>query len=520
MRGTLPFLPRQGSSSNSHLLVAQHCARRGSRVPRVSPGGDCRVEAALRLSSRGRGPALSAALPFAFVGTTTSSSSSSAKFSTSTRTNSAVDPLLDAYSNTVCSVVDHVGPSVVSVGTMKLLPSANQQSPQTGGGYPPGAQPQGGQGSGFVLSKEGLILTNHHVVNNATSLSVTFTTDESYRAEVVGSDAATDIALLRISKPGVVLPGEPLMLASVGARMRSDSGQSTSSASAASSNYSGTATATATSSSSPPPSYVRVGQLCVAIGNPLGFAASVSAGVISALGRTLRSQSGRLIDNVLQTDVAINPGNSGGPLVDSGGEVLGMNTAIIQGAQGIAFAVPSATLEWVVGELLTKGKVRRGYIGVAGFGRPIDAVLQRRLKLRTNSLFQVVGIDPEGPAKKAGVIPGDFIVAVDGEGIGNMDDLFRILSRDGARGASGSTSKTIELMLIRGSPHYEVLKKKLEVDYVGNSEGSGEAGRRRLLAPGGGLFGGGGGGPSPREMSSGSPAAGTSDDVGSPWGVW
>eukprot|EP00392_Amoebophrya_sp_AT5.2_P011796 g11886.t1 len=391
--------------------------------------------------------------------------------------------------NSVCSVVDHVGPSVVSVGTMKLLPSAQQQSPQTGGGYQ-GAQPQGGQGSGFVLSKEGLILTNHHVVNNATSLSVTFTTDETYRAEVVGSDAATDIALLRISKPGVVLPGEPLMLASVGARMRSDSGQSTS-ASAASSNYSGTATGTATAtSSSPPPSYVRVGQLCVAIGNPLGFAASVSAGVISALGRTLRSQSGRLIDNVLQTDVAINPGNSGGPLVDSGGEVLGMNTAIIQGAQGIAFAVPSATLEWVVGELLTKGKVRRGYIGVAGFGRPIDAVLQRRLKLRTNSLFQVVGIDPEGPAKKAGVIPGDFIVAVDGEGIGNMDDLFRILSRDGARGASGSTSKTIELMLIRGSPHYEVLKKKLEVDYVGNSEGSGEAGRRRLLAPGAEAAGG------------------------------
>lgn len=173
---------------------------------------------------------------------------------------------------------------------------------------------------------------------------------------------------------------------------------------------------------------LRVGQLVVAIGNPLGYASSVSAGVISALGRSLRSQSGRLVDNVIQTDAAINPGNSGGPLVTSAGEAIGMNTAIISGTQGLAFAVPSNTITFVVSQILRHGRVKRAYFGIVGGARPVARKLQHELGLKLPTVVQVVGLDPGGPAKRAGIMPEDLLVAVDRQPIGSMDDLYRVLS--------------------------------------------------------------------------------------------
>ncbi|CAD7953859.1 unnamed protein product [Amoebophrya sp. A25] len=402
---------------------------------------------------------------------------------------------MDAYSRTVCRVVETVGPSVVAIGARH-------------------ADQRAGQGSGFVFSKEGLILTNHHVIKDANELFVTFTTDESYKCDVVGSDPSTDVALLRISKTNVRnLPGEPLRMLGQDRRNNNTSTrtETTSPSTKNTSSTTTTSSTTASSSSNSPSSPstassisdgVRVGQLAIAIGNPLGFAASVSAGVISALGRSLRSQSGRLIDNVIQTDVAINPGNSGGPLVNSSGEVLGMNTAIIQGAQGIAFAVPSSTILWVVSQLLTRGRVVRGYLGVAGFGRPVDPRLQRRLKLKTATIFQVAGVDPNGPAAKAGVGAGDFVVAVDGEPVGNIDDLFRIIS-------TAPQGKAVSLMLIRGT---EVLRKEVLVDY---SKDASSPKTPLLLLPGSSsLHGGGGGGPFGKPGAS--PTSSSQSQDGSP----
>lgn len=274
---------------------------------------------------------------------------------------------LDAYSRVVTNVVETVGPAVVAIRHRDGL----------------------GQGSGFIFSSDGYILTNDHVLGTeGAAVSVSLTDDTVLPAEVVGRDPPTDVGVLRIPARGRSLPAVSL----------------------------GNSTA------------LKVGQLVVAIGNPLGYASSVSAGVVSAVGRSLRSQSGRLVDNIIQTDTAINPGNSGGPLVNSNCEAVGMNTAIVAGTKGLAFAIPSNTIAFVVSQILQYGHVKRGYFGIYGGVRPVHRALQQRLGLKLPTVVQVAGLDPEGPARRAGLVPGDLVVAADGEPIGSMDDLYRILS--------------------------------------------------------------------------------------------
>lgn len=274
---------------------------------------------------------------------------------------------LDAYSKAVTGVVDTAGVAVVSV--------KHRDGPVLG--------------SGFILSQDGYICTNDHVIGESgAAMFVTLTDDTTLPAEVIGRDPPTDIGVLRVPAIGRSLPSVKL----------GDSSQ------------------------------LRVGRLVVAIGNPLGYASSVTAGVVSAVGRALRSQSGRLIDNVIQTDAAINPGNSGGPLVTATGEAVGMNTAIIAGTQGLAFAVPSNTISWVVSQILQHGRVIRGYFGIQGVTRPINRALQQRLGLKSSTVVQVVGVDPVGPARRAGMLPADLMIAADGEEIGSMDDLYRFIS--------------------------------------------------------------------------------------------
>ncbi len=282
------------------------------------------------------------------------------------------EDLLDAYSRAVVGVVDKVGPAVISIGVRKRT-----RSPRYG---------QEGAGSGVIIAPDGFVLTNHHVVEGAEDVQVRLTDGRSFSAHLVGSDPATDLAVVRAEASN--LP-------------TADLGDSDS---------------------------LRVGQLVIAIGNPLGFQSTVSTGVISALGRALRSQSGRLIENVIQTDVPLNPGNSGGPLVDSRGRVIGINTAMIFMAQGISFAVPVNTVKWVVGELVTRGKVRRAYLGIAGQVRPISRRIQRHLELQAATAVEVVSVEEEGPAHRAGVREGDLMLSVNGKSVGSVDDIHRLLT--------------------------------------------------------------------------------------------
>lgn len=282
------------------------------------------------------------------------------------------EDLLDAYSRAVVGVVDKVGPAVISIGVRKRT-----RSPRYG---------QEGAGSGVIIAPDGFVLTNHHVVEGAEDIQVRLTDGRGFSAHLVGSDPATDLAVVRAEASN--LP-------------TADLGDSDS---------------------------LRVGQLVIAIGNPLGFQSTVSTGVISALGRALRSQSGRLIENVIQTDVPLNPGNSGGPLVDSRGRVIGINTAMIFMAQGISFAVPVNTVKWVVGELVTRGKVRRAYLGIAGQVRPISRRIQRHLELQAATAVEVVSVEEEGPAHRAGVREGDLMLSVNGKSVGSVDDIHRLLT--------------------------------------------------------------------------------------------
>ena len=285
------------------------------------------------------------------------------------------DALLDAYSRAVVNVVKKVGPAVVAIGIQKT------QGQRTRDGENDGA------GSGMIIAPDGFVLTNDHVVENTRSVDVSLTDGHSYRAEIVGSDPATDLAVVRVSASG--LPSVEL-------------GDSDS---------------------------LSVGQLAIAIGNPLGFQSTVSAGVVSAVGRALRSRSGRLIENVIQTDVALNPGNSGGPLVDSRGRVVGINTAMIFMAQGISFSIPINTAKWVVGELVMHGKVRRAFLGVAVQGRPISRRLQRVLGRELSALVEVVSVEEAGPAHKAGLLVGDFLLSAGDVPIETVDDLHRFLAK-------------------------------------------------------------------------------------------
>src|SRR5579864_1243144 len=279
---------------------------------------------------------------------------------------------LDAYSRAVVGAVERVGPAVISVGMARKAPEQLQRR---------GLSELHGAGSGLVITPDGFVLTNSHVVKNADRIDVGFGDGRSMPAAVVGSDPHSDLAVLRVPQTG--LPAAQL----------ADSSQ------------------------------LRVGQLVIALGNPLGFQATVTAGVVSALGRTLRTETGRLIEGIIQTDAALNPGNSGGPLVDFRGEVVGINTAIIAGSQGICFAIPANTAKWVVTQLITTGVVRRAYLGVVLQMASMDRRTADRLNLNASSAALVTEVQADSAAAKAGVRSGDLIVQAAGQTIISPDDL-------------------------------------------------------------------------------------------------
>ena len=274
--------------------------------------------------------------------------------------------LLDAYSTAVVEAVEAVAPAVAH-----LQVAFGRRS---------------GSGSGFAFTPDGLMLTNSHVVHGARRLVATFADGMSREADLLGEDPDTDIAVIRLG--GAALPA---------ARLGSSRG-------------------------------LRVGQLAIAIGNPFGFQHTVTTGVVSALGRSLRAQSGRLIDDVLQTDAALNPGNSGGPLVDSSGTVIGVNTAIIPGAQGICFATAIDTVKAVVVQLLRHGRVRRGYLGLAGATVPLARRLARHFALDNERAVRIESVEKSAPAAKAGIEAGDLIVRFAGQPVNGIDDLHRLLT--------------------------------------------------------------------------------------------
>ena len=279
--------------------------------------------------------------------------------------------VLDEYSRTVVSAVDRVAPAVANIEIQQRSKSHQRQI--------------GGTGSGFVITPDGFILTNSHVVHGATRIIVNLSDGHDYSAQLIGDDPETDLAVIRIDAPHLVY-----------VRLADSEG-------------------------------LRVGQIAIAIGNPLGFQASVTSGVISALGRSMYSQSGRLIDNVIQTDAALNPGNSGGPLVNSAGEVIGVNTAMIRPAQGICFAIASNTAKLVAGWLIRDGRIRRSYIGVAGQNVPLHRRVIRFYNLPLETGVLVVSVEKDSPAQVAGLREGDIIVAFNTAPIGTVHDLHKML---------------------------------------------------------------------------------------------
>lgn len=281
--------------------------------------------------------------------------------------------LLDAYSRAVTTVVEAVGPAVVGI-------SVGREAGNRDGVEPLGA------GSGILLAPDGYVLTNHHVVREAGLVRLTLMDGSSLGAVPVGSDPPNDLAVVRAD-------GSGLPYAALG-----DSAA------------------------------LKVGQLVIAIGNPLGFQSSVSTGVVGATGRGMRGNDGRLIENVIQHTAPLNPGNSGGPLVDSRGRVVGINTAIIAAAQGLGFAVPSNTARHVVSQILAHGRVRRGYLGIGGRQRPLTRRMVRHFGLPRESGVEVVSLDPQGPAGGSGIAAGDIVVAMNGHPAESVDDLHRLLS--------------------------------------------------------------------------------------------
>jgi S1-C subfamily serine protease len=281
------------------------------------------------------------------------------------------DDLLDAYSRAIVGVVQLAGPAVVSVEI------GTRRGPS-------------GAGSGFVVTPDGYVMTNSHVVANARALRVRTPAGETLEASVCGDDAGTDLALVRVDPAGLAQGGTPAYLPVDG-------------------------------SIAP-----RVGQLAVAIGNPLGFESTVSTGVVSALGRSLRGRTGRLIDGVVQHTAPLNPGNSGGPLLDGRGRVLGVNTAIIARSQGIGFAVAVETAAWVLGELLAHGRVRRAWLGLGAARRPLDRRLAYHHGLGAAAV-EVQAVEPGSPAARAGLVDGDLIVRFSDTAIESVDDLHRVL---------------------------------------------------------------------------------------------
>jgi S1-C subfamily serine protease len=294
----------------------------------------------------------------------------------STRDRNPDRRLLDAYSEAVIGVAEKVSPAVVNIDIRQRLIGRRTTSPQEAGG----------SGSGFVFTPDGFILTNSHVVHRASKIEVALSDGRRFEAQLIGSDPDTDLAIIRIN-------ASDLVAAKLG-----DSNS------------------------------IRVGQLAVAIGNPYGFQCTVTAGVVSALGRSLRSNTGRLIDNVIQTDAALNPGNSGGPLVASTGEVIGVNTAVILPAQGICFAIAINTAKFVAGRLIRDGKIRRGYIGVAGQNVPLPRRFVRFYNLAVESGVLVVSTEENSPARRAGLAEGDVIIGYGEQPVARIDDLQRFLT--------------------------------------------------------------------------------------------
>ncbi|MGE5259072.1 MAG: S1C family serine protease [Hyphomicrobiales bacterium] len=308
--------------------------------------------------------------------------------------------LLDAYSRAVITVVEAVGPAVVGIAVRK---SANAH-----------ASKQQGAGSGVIIAPDGYILTNDHVVQEAEAISVTLQDGGSFEATSVGADPATDLAVLRANASG--LPYATL----------------------------GNSAA------------LKAGQLVIAIGNPFGFQSTVSTGVVSALGRALRSQQGRLIENIIQHTAPLNPGNSGGPLVDSRGRVVGVNTAIIVMAQGIGFAIPADTARWVASQLLTHGRVRRGFLGLAAQQRQLDRRLIRFHHLSSDYGVEVTSVDRSGPAGRVGIKEGDLIVLVNGHVAASVDDIHRVL-------AEWPIGKALPVVVIRGQERIALSVEPAEV---------------------------------------------------------
>jgi len=280
--------------------------------------------------------------------------------------------LLDAYSRAVITVVDAVGPAVVSISTGTRSKAAGSDA--------------GGTGSGVIIAPDGYVLTNDHVVHGAKRLIVSLTDGTTHEATLAGTDPATDLAVIRADASNLPYAtfGESAAL--------------------------------------------HAGQLVIAIGNPLGFQSTVSTGVVSALGRGLRSREGRLIENIIQHTAPLNPGNSGGPLVDSRGRIVGLNTAIILGAQGIGFSIPSDTAQWVVSQLLTLGRVRRGSLGVAAQQRPLSRRSARFFNLSQAFVVEVLSVNRGGPAAQGGMRKGDLIVALNGAKMTNVDLLQKFLA--------------------------------------------------------------------------------------------
>jgi S1-C subfamily serine protease len=299
--------------------------------------------------------------------------------------------LLDAYSRAVIDVVDRVGSAVVKLDVRT-----------------DGSRRHGGSGSGVIVAPDGLVLTNSHVVGGANRVSVTTVDGRRLVARVVGDDPDTDLALVRV-EASATLPAAAL----------GDSKK------------------------------LKRGQLVIAIGNPLGFESTVTTGVVSALGRSLRASTGRLIDDLIQTDAALNPGNSGGPLVSSRGEVVGINTAVILGAQGICFAVASNTASFVLGELVRHGRVRRAFIGISGQRTALPRRLRHAAGLDQDSAVMVAAIEPASPAARAGLSVGDIVIALDGHAITGADDLIRLLTGE-------KIGRSVEIEILRSGQRQRV----------------------------------------------------------------
>ncbi len=289
---------------------------------------------------------------------------------TTTVTDTADVEVLDAYSRAVVRIVENISPAVVSVA-IRI---------QKGRSAPVAA------GSGFVIAPDGYVLTNHHVIAEARQIDVRFTDGKVLRSRVIGVDPPTDLAVIQTNAAGLIH-----------ARL-GDSGT------------------------------LHAGTFVIAIGNPLGFDSTVSTGVVSAIGRGLRTTEGRLIENIVQHTAPLNPGNSGGPLVNSHGQVVGINTAIIAMTQGIGFAIPSHTASWIVSQLLTHGRVRRGYLGISGVLRPLEKRLVRIFHLPKESAVEVIALDQQGPAAAAGIKIGDLVIGIGGQNVATIDDLHRFLT--------------------------------------------------------------------------------------------